>query len=142
MIHLTDNFTLEEMTHTSTGLPNVPDDMVRSHLALTAAGMEKVRNVLGDKPIDVHSGYRSPSVNAVVGGSKTSDHMTGDACDFVCPDFGTPYEVAVAIMGSGMKFDQLIREYGWVHISFGPRMRQQSLTKRSAEAPYENGINK
>ena len=139
MTQLSEHFSLGEMTKTGTGLPNAPDDVVLARLAHTAAGMEEVRALLA-QAIDVHSGYRCPAVNAKVGGSKTSDHMNGDACDFVCPAFGTPYEVAKAIEASDIKYDQLIREYGWVHISFGPRMRQMALTKRSAEAPYENGI--
>lgn len=127
------------MTTTNSGLENIPGPVAIRRLENTAAGMELVRALLG-KPIVVHSGYRSPAVNAVVGGSATSDHMNGDACDFVCPDFGTPLEVADAIWSSGIKLDQIIREYGWVHCSFGPRMRQMALTKRSATAPYEHGI--
>jgi putative chitinase len=139
-MHLSTHFTLEELTATSCGLPNHADAAIVARLEHTAAGMEVVRALLG-KPIDVHSGYRCPAVNAKVGGSTTSDHMNGDACDFVCPDYGTPLEVADAIVSAGIKFDQLILEYGWVHISFGPRMRQQTLTKRSAQDPYEHGIN-
>jgi zinc D-Ala-D-Ala carboxypeptidase len=140
MTQLSEHFTLAEMTATKTGLPNVASPAIIERLENTAAGMELVRALLG-KAVVVHSGYRCPEVNAAVGGSKTSDHMNGDACDFVCPDFGSPLEVADAILSYGIKFDQLIREYGWVHISFGPRMRQQTLTKRSAAAPYESGIN-
>ena len=140
MGQLSPHFSLEELTSTKTGLPNVADSGVQARLAHTAAGMEQVRAMLG-QAIDVHSGYRCPAVNAAVGGSKTSDHMLGDACDFVCPAFGTPLQVAEAIIAAGIKFDQLIREYGWVHISFGSRMRQMTLTKRSAAAPYEHGIN-
>jgi hypothetical protein len=65
------------------------------------------------------------------------------ACDFVCPDFGTPYEVAEAIARVGIEFDQLIREYGWVHLGLSEgEPRRQTLTKRSSYSPYENGINK
>lgn len=147
---LSEHFSLEELTTTKTGLPNVPSAAIIERLKHTAAGMEQVRALLG-KPIVVNSGYRSPEVNAAVGGSHTSDHMNGDACDFVCPDYGSPLEVADEILSYGIKFDQLIREGGtlvngkitggWVHISFGPRMRQQPLTKRSKDAPYESGIN-
>jgi hypothetical protein len=137
---LSEHFSLAELTVTNTGLPNEPTHAIIDRLKHTAAGMEQVRALLG-KAIVVNSGYRSPAVNAKVGGSPTSDHMKGDACDFVCPDFGSPLEVADAILSSGIKFDQLLKEYGWIHVSFGPRMRQQALTKRSASAPYESGIN-
>jgi zinc D-Ala-D-Ala carboxypeptidase len=137
---LSNYFTLEELTATKSGFPNVPGEVVVACLRHTAACMDAVRDRLG-QPIVVHSGYRCPAVNAAVGGSKTSDHMLGDACDFVCPAFGTTLQVAEAILAAGIKFDQLILEYGWVHISFGGRMRQMTLTKRSAAAPYEHGIN-
>lgn len=137
---LSAHFSLAEMTRTSVKLPNVPDAAVVARLTHTAKAMEAVRALLG-KPIVVYSGYRSLSVNAAVGGSKTSDHMLGDACDFACPDYGSPLEVADAIDSSGIKFDQLIREPTWVHISFGPRMRQMPMTKRDKRSPYEHGIN-
>lgn len=137
---LSEHFSLAELTKTNTGLANVPGPEVMGRLENLARNMELVRAFLG-KPVDPSSGYRSLAVNMKVRGSKTSDHMNGDACDFTCPDFGTPLEVADALHSSGIKFDQLILEYGWVHISFGPRMRQMSMTKRSKDAPLEHGIN-
>lgn len=139
---LTDHFSLEEMTRTSTGLPNTPDDDQLDRLKNTAKNMEAVRALLDGHPIDVHSGFRSDKVNAAVGGAKTSAHRDGDACDFVCPGFGSTFDVAVKIRDSGLAFDQLILEYGWVHISFAAHMRGECLTKRSSATPYEKGINK
>jgi zinc D-Ala-D-Ala carboxypeptidase len=141
MTQLSTHFSLDEMTATRSGLPNVASPAIIARLEHTADGMERVKTALRDMPVIVHSGFRCLTVNSAVGGSKTSDHMLGDACDFVCPEFGTPLQVAEAILAAGIKFDQLILEYGWVHISFGGRIRQQTLTKRSSEAPYEHGIN-
>lgn len=139
MTQLSEHFSLAEMVKTKTGLENTPGPVALTRLAHTAGMMEHVRTFLG-KPIDVHSGYRSPAVNLAVGGSATSDHMNGDACDFVCSEFGTNLEVAEAIKASGLKYDQLILEYGWVHCSCGPRMRQMELTKKSAATPYLHGL--
>ena len=47
--------------------------------------MEKIRSLLDNQPIVVHSGYRAPAVNRAVGGVATSAHCLGLACDFVCP---------------------------------------------------------
>ena len=141
-MQLSPHFSLAELTKTNTGILNTPNIAQIERLKNTAVGMEKVRALLRNKPIIVKSGFRSPAVNAKVGGSKTSDHMNGDACDFDCPTYGSDFDVAEAIRKSGLKFDQLILEYGWVHISFGPRMRQMCLTKRSANAPLEHGINR
>lgn len=140
MTLLTPHFTLEELTHTDTGLRNFPDDETLDALRRTAHQMEHVRELLGH-PIIVSSGYRSPAVNHAVRGAPESAHCWGFAVDFVCPGFGTPWEVATRIAGSPIKFDQLIREYGWVHLSFDPRLRGQKLTKRSPESSYEIGLN-
>lgn len=128
MTQLSPHFSLEEMTVTTTGLRNHPDDLQLDRLRRNAHNMEAVRDLLG-YAIHVHSGFRSPAVNAAVGGAATSDHLNGDATDFACPEFGSPYDVAVAIQKSGIKYDQLIQEGTWVHISWGPRMRQEDLTK-------------
>jgi hypothetical protein len=139
MTQVSQHFTLAELTHTDTGLPNQPDTEAMANLGITAAHMEKVRDLLGH-PIIINSAYRGPEVNQAVRGVKTSAHCLGHAVDFTCPGFGNPTEVAFEIANSKIKFDQLIREYGWVHISFDPRCRAQCLTKKSAAAPYEHGI--
>jgi uncharacterized protein YcbK (DUF882 family) len=72
---------------------DTPEASELANLKRMAAVMEMVRTILG-KPIHVDSGYRSPFVNASVGGVSTSAHCRGLACDFVCPAFGTPAEVA------------------------------------------------
>jgi hypothetical protein len=46
-------------------------------------------------------------------------------------------------MKSGIEYDQLILEYGWIHVGLaqeGVLCRHETLTKRSPEAPYESGI--
>lgn len=139
MAQLSEHFSLEELTRTDTGLPNHPDDADLDRLRSTAHKLEVVRAFLGH-PIQVNSGYRSPEVNQAVRGVSTSAHCLGYAVDFISPGFGTPTEVAFALANSGIKFDQLIREYGWVHISFDPRLRGECLTKTAANAPYEHGI--
>ncbi len=143
---LTANFSLIEFTHSNTakrrGIDNTPPPAVLVRLRNTAKMMEVVRSILG-APVMVSSGYRSPDLNVAVGGSRTSDHVTGNAVDFVCPRFGTPFEVCqeLARHKQALGYDQLIHEYGdWVHISFGPRRRLQDLTIRSAKEGYLRGI--
>lgn len=129
---LSEHFSLEEMTATQVrGVDNTPDSAALQHLAVTAAGMELVRKLLGDRPIHVNSGYRSLLVNKIVGGSIGSAHLRGWAADFICPAFGSPLQIAQAIAGSALTFDQLIwEEETWVHCSFEPPLRRQLLTKR------------
>lgn len=140
MTHLTPNFTLEEFTISETaarkGINNVPPvgSPERANLKRTAEVMEEVRAILHHKPILISSGYRAPAVNAAVGGSKSSVHMSGLACDFICPDFGTPRMICKALephMGQ-LGIDQLIMEYepgGWVHLGLSAGApRHQCLT--------------
>lgn len=137
---LTNHFTLEEMTMTQVrGADNQPPaGAIMDNILRMSENMERVRALLG-VPIHVNSGYRSPFVNAVVGGSPNSAHMSGWACDFVAPAFGNPRLIAVVIRDSDLKFDQLIYEETWVHLSFDPRARREVLTKR-AHAGYVAGI--
>lgn len=136
---MTPHFTFDEAVKTNTGLGNMPSARVAAQIGVTACHMERVREILGS-PVFVSSWYRSPAVNLAVGGASTSDHMRGVAVDFTCPDFGSPYDVVVRLRDSGIKFDQLILEYGWVHISFSDTMRQQCLTKKSKNSPYFSGL--
>jgi zinc D-Ala-D-Ala carboxypeptidase len=131
-MNLSEHFTLEEATAsqkaTRSGLNNFPTAPVFANMKQAAAGMEQVRALLGT-PINVSSWYRSPSVNKAVGGVAGSAHTFGWAIDFTSKEFGTPGDVCVVISKSGIKFDQLIHEFGaWVHISFSPEMRGQLLT--------------
>lgn len=110
------------------GLDNTPTPDALANLRKTAQGLEAVRVVLGGAPIIISSGYRSVGVNFAVGGAKASQHMTGEAVDFTAPRFGTVVEVFNAIRRSGIKYDQLIQEFGaWVHISFSDKPRGQAL---------------
>jgi zinc D-Ala-D-Ala carboxypeptidase len=144
---ISEHFTLEELFFSEAaarlGLDNTPGPSVITNLGLVAAALERIRTLLGDKPIAVHSGYRSAEVDRAVGGVITSAHCHGLACDFVCPAFGAPAEVALAILKSDIEYDQLILEYGWVHVALaqqGLLSRREALTKRSKSAAYESGI--
>jgi putative chitinase len=143
MTKLSEHFTLEEATHSDTairqGINNQPDAKQLENMKIAAEGMEKVRAVLG-KPISVNSWLRLPEVNVAVGGSKVSSHMDGWAIDFVS-SYGSPLAVCKAIEAAGIKFDQMIHEYGrWTHISFAPEMRGQKLTIYRPENKYKQGL--
>ncbi|TAJ70712.1 MAG: DUF882 domain-containing protein [Phenylobacterium sp.] len=128
---LTAHFALEELVATQhRAIDNRAPPGVVPTLRDTAARMEDVRRLLGNRVITVSSGYRSPALNRAVGGARTSAHLTGRAVDFNCFGFGTPKAVCRAVAASSLVFDQLIEEGTWTHISFDPRMRRQVLTKR------------
>ena len=136
MTQLTPHFTLEELTATNVrGVNNVPPPVARMRLKDVAENiLEPVRQHFG-APVIVHSGYRSPVVNAAVRGSKTSQHMQGEAVDFHVP--GVDFFTVARWIAENLDYDQLILEYcdpsgfgkGWVHCSYvGYKPRRRRLT--------------
>ena len=120
---LTEHFTLEEFLYSETasrqGLDNTPSEASLVNIQRLAETMELIRTICDDNPVTITSGYRSPEVNAAIGGSSTSAHMSGLACDFIIPLFGDPYDVCKAIEPHLQEIgvDQLIWEYeDWIHL--------------------------
>ena len=137
-MQLTPNFSLAELTVTNQKIDNTPSKEIVEVLRTTAFYMEKVRELLGNVAITVNSGYRSPDVNRQVGGTSNSSHTYGYAVDFTA--YGhTPLTIANILSKSNLKFDQLIYEKTWVHISFDPRMRGNILTLKG-KGKYVKGI--
>jgi hypothetical protein len=121
---LSTHFALSELVRSETavrrGLSNLPpSDVLRNMRTVLAPGLERVRAALG-VPLQITSGYRSPAVNAAVGGAKSSQHLHGVAADFVAPAFGSPRAVTryLADRMDEIRADQLIQEGQWVHVSF------------------------
>ena len=78
-------------------------------------------------------------------GAASSQHCDGHAADFVAPAFGSPRKVCGELVArmTSLKFDQLICEGGWVHISFAPRPRNEVLTAHFAvdgRVSYTRGL--
>lgn len=145
---LTKSFWLSEFvaseTATRLGIDNAPPaDVVAAITNVLAPGMQAVRDLLG-VPVLVTSAYRCPELNAAVHGASSSQHLTGHACDFRAPGFGSPQQVARLLVEQmkGLRWDQLIYEGTWVHISFSPRPRFEALTAHFAggRVTYTQGI--
>lgn len=155
-VKLTKNFSLYEALYSSTAAQlgilskQQPTEAEKKNILLTLANMEQVRSILG-APVSPSSLFRAEAINRAVGGSATSDHRKGLACDFTS-SFGTPRQICEAIIKAGLKFDQLILEFptkenqggSWVHIGFGSGMRQQVLTavKVGGTTKYLSGLAK
>ena len=141
-MQLSEHFTLEEATHSDTairqGIDNQPSTLQLENMKVAAKNLELVRATTG--ALNVNSWLRLPAVNVAVGGSKVSSHMDGWAID-VSSSKLTPYQLCQEVKKSGIKFDQMIHEFGrWMHISFAPEMRQQELTIFKPEGKYKAGI--
>lgn len=143
MSHLTAHFSLDELTVSETaarkGIDNTPSQEVVDNLQFLCSTLEEIRDLLG-VPILITSGYRSPKLNAAIGGAKNSQHVEGLAADFIAPSYGSPWIVAKAIATSGIRFDQCIYEMGrWVHISVSETPRCQVLSCLSPGV-YQSGL--
>ena len=116
-MNISRNFTMEEMVHTDTGLPNEPGQREKQALTdLVNNVLQPARNIL-NMQIKINSGYRSPAVNTKVKGSKTSRHMKGEAADLDCDDNAKLFNIIRDIIKD---FDQLINEnnFSWIHVSY------------------------
>ena len=112
------NFSFSELTRTQTGIKNVPDDMnVVKNLVRLSEFLQQIRNEL-HLPIIVNSAYRSPEVNAKVGGVSSSYHVKGLAADIKCADMD---KLLTILHSHLMDIDQLGIYYNkntqlWFHV--------------------------
>ena len=122
---LTKHFSLEEFSHSSTakarGIDNtVPEKLIPALRNLCERVLEPLREQVRE-PVIISSGYRCPVLNRAVGGSNTSQHMKGEACDIYMED-KEKLRKWFAILMDG-DFDQLIFErnrrtgHCWIHVS-------------------------
>jgi uncharacterized protein YcbK (DUF882 family) len=152
-MNLTKNFSLAEMVKSETALrhdmDNTPGEAEIENLKrLAEKVLQPVRDHYG-KGVKVNSGYRSPDVNAKVGGSRTSDHCKGQAADIEIP--GVPNAELAKWIAENLDFTQVILEFytqgipdsGWVHVSYDPQnLKKQSLTavKKDGKTVYLPGL--
>ena len=188
-MHLSEHYTLGEMTKTSTGMMNIPSRVSIENLKRVCGWLEalraryNLRYVLGGsssspklgedrrglnerqvspssdhpevtaapssdhpahpgtppnlggeevttEPIIINSGYRSPELNRLVGGSPTSNHLTGCAVDIRVYGIEQALRYAVILMDyadeTRQDYDELLIERNkggryWVHFAVRPK---------------------
>lgn len=136
-MQLSKNFHLSELTRSQTatryGIPNTPNStQLRNLEILCQQVLQPVRDHFRH-PVVVSSGFRSPLLNARIGGSKTSQHCFGQAVDFEIP--GLPNKDVARWIRENLSFDQLILEFydgknpnsGWIHCSYVDNNRKQAM---------------
>ena len=128
---LSNNFSLEEFTRSETadrvGIKNRPLFEHVLNLSYLASRMEAVRRLLGDRPLTITSGYRCHKLNVAVGGSATSDHTRGLACDFIKPLGYSNNELKDLFLSKFGNFDQIIIYPSFIHVGMGSQMRRQVI---------------
>jgi len=153
-MRLSKNFTMAEFTKSQTaerqGIDNTPEgDHLDAAVALFENVVQPVRDHFGTTVIN--SGYRSPDLNAAVGGSSKSQHCKGEAADIECP--GTPNAELAQWIVDNLDFDQCILEFytpgipdsGWVHVSYkadgSNRKSILTASRVDGKTQYSEGIN-
>jgi hypothetical protein len=150
-MQISKHVTLEQMTFSETATrdpqllhlqQNPPKHVVDSLSNVATHMLDCIFEEIGK--FNVTSGYRSPQLNTLIKGSKSSQHILGEACDlqFASLDprvhndcvhraltknvdlkHGSLNFLAFLFIAGHYKFDQLIHEYGtngapaWVHVS-------------------------
>ena len=121
---LSPNFTLEELVFsqsaTRLGIDNTPDDATVGNLKTLCATLLEPARALLNVPLHIDSGYRSPALNAQVGGSPTSEHVLGCAADCI-PISMSSKDAFDLLRASDLPYDQIIFECAqWVHLGMHP----------------------
>ena len=148
-IHLSEHFTLGEVTKSRhVEIYNIPSHVTIENLKRVCGWLEalrlryNLRYVCGsvsppelggeidtEEPIIINSGYRSPELNKKVGGSPTSNHLTGCAVDIRVAGIEQAMRYAVILMDyadeTKQDYDELLIERNksggyWLHFAVRP----------------------
>lgn len=126
------------------GIGNNPNAAQLEAMKLVAEKVfEPARDFMGE-PLIVTSFFRNKSVNKLIGGSATSQHLKGEAIDIKCSENAKLFN----FIKENLEFDQLIWEFGsafqpgWVHASYsqfgnrGEVLRAKSVKGKTIYEKY------
>ena len=139
-LKLSEHFALAELCKTKTRLSNEPNKEQIENLKRVCRWLEelrlrynlnkkeKIKNKEGEVPIIINSGFRSPEVNRAVGGSPSSNHLTGCAVDIRVAGIEQLLRYAVILLDisdeSKEDFDELLIDKKgpvmWLHFAVKP----------------------
>ena len=127
------------------GIENTPRAEQLEKMSVVANEVfEPLREWVGG-PIKINSFFRCYKLNKAIGGSKTSQHMSGQAMD-IDDTFGCKTNTEMFnYVKDNLDFDQMIWEFGdddnpdWVHISF---VSKEENRNRCLKAYKEKGKTK
>ncbi len=156
-IHLSEHFTLGEMTKTSvkTADGNIPSHVHIENLKRLCGWLEMLRSEYNrrygsltpdpspngegseykEEPIIINSGYRSEAVNKAVGGVTGSNHLTGCAVDIHVLGKEQAIRYACILLDiadeSREDFDELLIEQSakslWIHFAVRPSGNRRKI---------------
>ena len=136
-LRLSPHFTLGELCKTShkTADGNIPSRVVIENLRnICENWLEDLRysynTLYHPEGLVINSGYRSPEVNRLAGGSPTSNHLTGCAVDIRVTGFEQAIRYASILLdiseGTKRDYDELFIEKSssgkhWIHFAVRPK---------------------
>lgn len=149
MSNISKNITYKEAIHSNTakrlGIDNEPShEQIANMMTIATMIFQPLRSWVGG-PIKITSFFRSPKLNKAIGGSKTSQHCSGQAMD-IDDVYGHKSNAEMFMyIKENLDFDQLIWEFGndenpsWIHVSY---VDAQENRNRCLQAYKENGKTK
>ena len=153
-MRISKNFTLKELTKSSTGERLGIDNSVKDQetlvnlCALTHNILQKVREEHGRTT--VNSSFRCLDLNRAIKSSDKSQHVKGEAADIECPALDN-LKLAKWI-ASNVDFDMVLLEFytpgipdsGWVHVSYkadgNNREKELTAVKIKGKTVYKEGL--
>lgn len=140
-MQISKHLTLDECTHSDTAIKlgivnnNPTLDAIENIKLLAEKVFEPIREHF-KAPIYVSSVYRGIPLNVAIGGSKTSQHVAGQAMDIDMNDKSKPNNFEIfQFIKKNLVFDQLIWELGtdknpsWVHVSYSKTHNRNQVLK-------------
>jgi hypothetical protein len=141
---LSPHFTLGELTKSGSHpeVYNIPSHEAIANLTNLTKWLEVLRKRynakygVGEEPIRINSGYRSPQLNKKIGGVATSNHLTGCAVDIRVLGMEQLIRYATILLDyadeSKQEFDELLIErnrYGaiWLHFAVRPSNNRRKV---------------
>ena len=142
--NLSEHFKLGEFTRNNSHpeVYNIPTHEAIANLKRVCEWLEVLRKRYNDKygvgeePIRINSGYRSPQLNKKIGGVAGSNHLTGCAVDIRVLGMEQLIRYATILLDyadeSKLDFDELLIErnrYGaiWVHFAVRPKENRRKI---------------
>jgi len=153
-MRISKNFTLKELTKSSTGERLGIDNSVKDQetlvnlCALTHNVLQKVREEHGRTT--VNSSFRCLDLNRAIKSSDKSQHVKGEAADIECPALDN--FLLAKWIASNVDFDMVLLEFytqgipdsGWVHVSYkadgNNREKELTAVKVKGKTVYKEGL--
>ena len=139
IINISKHISYKEANHSDTatrrGIKNEPNDEQLAAMKVLAKNVFEPLRVHFNEPIHINSFFRSVALNKTIGGSRTSQHCTGEAIDIKGTN-GITNKQLFDYIKNNLEFDQLIWEFGtdknpdWVHVSYTTtQLNRKSILK-------------